>query len=88
MKIKDNQLVYELSPPQQGDVAFKISNKATPRGNSLEGVSQFDFNGNANEMKFTGKRRPKEEKKAEPARPAADEKAAKQAAPAAKSDGK
>jgi hypothetical protein len=76
VEIKDNQLLYELAPPAQGDFAFKIGNKATPRGNTIEGSTSFDFNGQANEMKFTGKRQPpKEEAKSADARPATDAKA-------------
>jgi hypothetical protein len=90
VEIKDNQLIYDMAPPAQGDFAFKIANKATPRGNVMEGVTQFDFNGQANEMKFTGKRQPpKEEAKPEAARPAAAEtKDAAASKNAAKSDAK
>jgi hypothetical protein len=71
VQIKDNQLLFELAS-DNADFDFKIAYNSKPRGNSMEGVSKFDFGGNTGEMKFTGKRQPpKEEKKAEPARPAA-----------------
>ncbi|MEX2316406.1 MAG: hypothetical protein WD669_04590 [Pirellulales bacterium] len=71
VEIKDNQLVFEMGG-DNADFNFKIVYKGAPRGNTIEGKSEFDFGGNTGEMKFTGKRQPpKEEKKAEPARPAA-----------------
>lgn len=94
VEIKDNQLIYELGS-DQGEFTFKAVYRGTPRGNAIEGTSQFDFGGNTGEMKFTGKRLPpKEEKKAEPARPAsearpvADKQESKEPAAATKNDGK
>jgi hypothetical protein len=71
VQIKDNQFVFEISS-ENDEFSFKSVYRATPRGNVVEGKSEFDFGGNKGEMKFTGKRLPpKEEKKAEPARPTA-----------------
>jgi hypothetical protein len=68
VQIKDNQLIFELAS-DNADFNFKIVYKALPRGNAMEGKSEFDFGGNTGEMNFTAKRRPpKEEKRAEPAR--------------------
>jgi hypothetical protein len=95
VEIKDNQLVFELGS-DDADVNFKIVYHGTPRGNLIEGKSEFSFNDTTGESKFTGKRQPpNEEKKAEPARPAAptrpaadDKKDSKEPAAAAKSGDK
>ncbi len=93
VQIKDNHLQFEISS-DNGDQGFSSKYQGTPRGNTMEGKSNFDFGGNTGEMKFTGKRQPpKEEKKKEDAaRPAATRPAdgrsdAKEAA-TTKSDGK
>lgn len=95
VQIKDNALLFEISN-EMDEFSFKSKYSGTPRGNVIEGKSAFDFGGNTGEMAFTGKRQPpKEEKRAEPARPAEtrpaadDKKDSKQpAAAAAKTDGK
>ena len=71
VQIKGNDLLFEIAS-ENGDFSFKSNYQGTPRGNSIEGKSTFDFGGNAGEMKFTGKRQsPKEEPKADATRPAA-----------------
>jgi hypothetical protein len=62
MALKDNVLTWEISREQDGRV-FKVLYNAKPRGNTIEGESEFDINGQKGTMKFTGKRTRPEEKK-------------------------
>jgi hypothetical protein len=65
--LKDNQLSWEISGERDGN-QFKVVYTGQPRGNIIEGTTEFDFNGNTGTMEFTGKRRPPEdEEKAQPA---------------------
>jgi hypothetical protein len=64
--IKDNVVSWEISR-EQDDRSFKVVYKGKPRGNAIEGETEYDFDGNTGTMKFTGKRTPPDEKKAKPA---------------------
>lgn len=59
--VKDNTLTWEISGERDG-ANFKIVYTGKPRGNSIEGTNEFDFDGNTGTMEFTGKRTPPEEK--------------------------
>lgn len=91
LKLKDNQLSWEISSDDNDEFEFKVVYKGQPRGNKIEGDNEFEFGDNTGTMKFTGKRTPPEEKKkeqrpeeAKPAesRPAAEAKPAAAAEPA------
>jgi hypothetical protein len=75
--LKDNKLIFDVSAERDG-VQFKVVYTGTPRGNNIEGEAEFDFDGNAGTMEFTGKRTPPEEKE----KAAADAKPAPAATPA------
>jgi hypothetical protein len=62
IEIKDNILTWQIDREQDGRT-FKVTYKGKPRGNTIEGESEVDFDGNKSTMKFTGKRTPPEEKK-------------------------
>jgi hypothetical protein len=79
VQIKDNDLLFEISSENE-EFSFKSNYRGTPRGNAIEGKSAFDFGGNRGEMKFTGKRQPPKDEKADAARPADDKMDAKQPA--------
>jgi hypothetical protein len=64
IEIKDNVLTWEISREQDGRT-FKVTYKGKPRGNTIAGETEFDFDGNTGTMKFTGKRTPPDEKKKE-----------------------
>jgi hypothetical protein len=76
--LKDNKLVFDVSAERDG-AQFKVVYTGTPRGNKIEGEAEFDFDGNAGTMEFTGTRTPPEEKE----KAAAEAKPATEAAPAA-----
>jgi hypothetical protein len=83
VQIKGNELLFEISS-ENGDFSFKTNYQGTPRGNSIEGKSVFDFGGNTGEMKFTGKRQPpREEAKTDGSRPAASAQTADKSAASA-----
>ena len=71
--LKDNKLSWEISGERDG-AQFKVVYTGMPRGNKIEGDAEFDFDGNAGSMEFTGKRTPPEEKEksAAEAKPAAE----------------
>jgi hypothetical protein len=77
LELKDNELTWEISGENE-DFRFKVIYHGKPRGNSIAGTNEFDFNGNTGTMEFTGKRTPPEEKLA-----AEPQSAAEAAAPAA-----
>jgi hypothetical protein len=60
--VKDNMLSWEISREQDGR-SFKVVYKGKPRGNTIEGEAEVDFDGDKATMEFTGKRTPAEEKK-------------------------
>ncbi len=62
VEIKDGTLTWEIAREQDGRT-FKVVYKGKPRGNTIEGENEFEFDGNKGTMKFTGKRTPPEEKK-------------------------
>jgi hypothetical protein len=64
IEIKDNAVSWEISREQDGR-SFKVVYKGKPRGNSIEGETEYDFDGNKGTMKFTGKRTPPDETKKE-----------------------
>ena len=87
LTLKDNQLSWEISSDDNDEFDFEILYKGKPRGNKIEGDTEFNFGDNTGTMKFTGKRTPPEEKKKEPrpaeAKPAATAIEAEPATPAA-----
>jgi hypothetical protein len=62
IEIKDNAVSWEISREQDGR-SFKVVYKGKPRGNTIEGETEYDFDGNKGTMKFTGKRTPPDETK-------------------------
>jgi hypothetical protein len=69
LTLKENTLTWEISGEREG-VQFKVIYSGKPRGNAIEGTSEFDFDGNTGTLEFTGKRTPPEEKE----KPAAEAK--------------
>jgi hypothetical protein len=70
LTLKDNELSWEIASGDDDEFDFQVLYKGKPRGNRIEGATEFDFGGNTGTMKFTGKRTPPKEKDDE-ARPAA-----------------
>jgi hypothetical protein len=79
LTLKDNKLSWEISGDREG-VTFKVVYTGQPRGNSITGSAEFDFDGNVGTLEFTGKRTPPEEEKE---KPASEAKPAAEATPAA-----
>jgi hypothetical protein len=71
LTLKENALSWEISGEREG-IQFKVIYSGKPRGNVIEGTSEFDFDGNTGTLEFTGKRTPPEEKE----KPNAEAKAA------------
>jgi hypothetical protein len=68
LTLKENELTWEISGEREG-IQFKVIYTGKPRGNAIEGTSEFDFDGTTGKLEFTGKRTPPEEKE-KPAREA------------------
>jgi hypothetical protein len=66
LTLKENELSWEISGERDG-VTFKVVYTGKPRGNAIEGTSEFDFAGNTGTIEFTGKRTPPKEEKEKPA---------------------
>ena len=79
--LKDNKLIWDVSGERDG-AQFKVVYTGIPRGNTIEGDAEFDFDGNTGSMEFTGKRTPPEEKE----KVAAEAKPVTEAAPAKPAD--
>jgi hypothetical protein len=74
LTLKDNNLSWEISGDRDG-TQFKVVYTGKPRGNTIEGNAEFDFDGNTGTIAFTGKRTPPKEEKEKPAseaKPAAE----------------
>ena len=54
IQVKDNELTFEISGENDGN-EFKVVYTGKPRGNSIKGKVDYDFNGNAGSIDFTGK---------------------------------
>lgn len=63
LTLKDSQLSWEISSNDDDQFDFKIVYKGNPRGNKIDGASEFRFGDNTGTMKFTGKRTPPEAQK-------------------------
>jgi hypothetical protein len=61
LTLKESKLTWEISGEREG-IQFKVIYSGKPRGNSIEGTSEFDFDGTTGTLEFTGKRTPPEEK--------------------------
>jgi hypothetical protein len=57
----NNELSWEISGERDGN-QFKVVYTGKPRGNRIEGNTEFDFGGNTGTVGFTGERTPPEEK--------------------------
>jgi hypothetical protein len=69
LSLKDNELSWEISGERDG-IEFKVVYTGKPRGNSIDGTSEFDFAGNTGTIEFTGTRTPPDEEKEKPAKEA------------------
>jgi hypothetical protein len=81
IEVKDGALTWEISREQDGRT-FKVVYKGKPRGNTIEGENEFEFDGNKGTMKFTGKRTPPDETKKDKPADKQDEATNSDAAPA------
>jgi len=54
IKIADNKLTFGISGENDGN-AFKVVYTGKPRGDSIKGTVDYDFNGNTGSADFTGK---------------------------------
>jgi hypothetical protein len=63
LTLKENKLTWEISGEREG-MQFKVIYSGLPRGNAIEGTSEFDFDGNTGTLEFTGKRTPPVDKEA------------------------
>jgi hypothetical protein len=61
VSLKENTLTWEISGEREG-IQFKVVYSGKPRGNAIEGTSEFDFDGTTGTLEFTGTRTPPEEK--------------------------
>ena len=68
IKVVDNKLTFEISGENNGN-AFKVVYTGKPRGDSIKGTIDYDFNGNTGTVDFEGKRLQEKEKNGE-AKPA------------------
>jgi rhodanese-related sulfurtransferase len=68
IKVADNKLTFEISGENNGN-PFKVVYMGKPRGDSIKGTIDYDFNGNTGTVDFEGKRLPEKEKNGE-AKPA------------------
>ena len=61
IKVEDNKLTFEITGENDGN-AFKVVYTGKPRGDSIMGTIDYDFNGNTGTVDFEGKRLREEEK--------------------------
>ncbi len=65
IKVNENKLTFEISGENDGN-QFKVVYTGKPRGDSIKGTVDYDFNGTTGSTDFTGKLlREKEQKKEE-----------------------
>ena len=55
VKLKDNKLAFEISGGKDGN-EFKFIYTGKPRGNSIKGTFEYNFNGNTGSNEFNGMR--------------------------------
>lgn len=55
LTLKDNRLTFEIGGERDGNT-WKVKYKGMPRGNSINGTIDYDFNGNTGTIDFAGKR--------------------------------
>ena len=61
IKVEDNKLTFEISGENDGNT-FKVVYTGKPRGDSIKGTVDYDFNGNTGTVDFIGKRTREKEK--------------------------
>jgi hypothetical protein len=70
LTVKDGEMTWEIGGENNG-MQFSVKYRGKPRGNTIAGKADFDFDGNTGTMDFTGKRTPPDEKKPDDVKPAA-----------------